>query len=197
MYIQQVKKELRCYLHGQTERTAFEERLDKIHAESVLRLEKELLLEDLFLSALIPHLTTIKEQAYSDEELHRLSEALEGKLPFSLPTFARILPHHLSSKDQFVLKAAQSYLQTGNFEGERLFTYQRTEFSAPETLPASISKDLLYLLWMAKKPEQVLSRLGLSEEALQKKIGGLCALLSGEEPAYIRISAADAVLCSL
>lgn len=195
MYINKVKETIVSYLQGEITRSQFEEDLDLINTRCICRTERELLFEDLFLSALIPHLTTIKEQAYNDEELQRLLEALEGKIPFSLPVFITVKDHHLEKEHKKVLLLAREFLNSGTISDQSLFSYDRQEFRAPKTVPDALMKDLSYLLWMAKKPEHVLSRLGLSKDILQKKIAHLCALLSGEEVVFIRLSVNDATLC--
>jgi hypothetical protein len=191
----QLKQFLLAYQNGALTRQELNTQLDLLNRDCIKRTEQELLFEDLFLSALIPHLTTIKEQAYSDEELHRLSEALEGKLPFSLPVFITVKAHHLENEHKKVLLLAREFLNSGTLSDQSLFSYDRQEFRAPKTIPDALMKDLLYLLWMAKKPEHVLSRLCLSKDILQKKIAHLCALLSGEEVVFIRLSINDATLC--
>lgn len=188
MNILQLQQHLKTYQKGELTRQELNAQLDLLNRECIKRTERELLFEELFLSALIPHLTTIKEQAYNDEELQRLSEALEGKIPFSLPVFITVKDHHLEKEHKKVLFLAREFLNSGTLSDHSLFGYDRKEFKAAKTVPDALMKDLLYLLWMAKKPEPVLSKVGLSKEALQKKIEHLCALLSGEEPILAKLS---------
>ncbi|MBQ8911412.1 MAG: hypothetical protein IJY89_02445 [Clostridia bacterium] len=165
-----------------------------INTRCIKRTEQELLFEDLFLSALIPHLTTIREQAYNDEELQRLSKALEGKIPFSLPAFITVKAHHLEKEHKKALSLAREFLNSGTISDQSLFDYDRKEFQSPQTVPDALTKDLLYLLWMAKMPERVLVQVGLSKDVLEKKIEHLCALLGGEEPIFAKISVNGASL---
>ena len=183
-----LKEHLQSYLSGTISRESLTQNLDALQKASFSRLKTDLFFPDLFLCALIPHLTTIPEQAYSDEELRLLLRVLENNEPFSLPYFCTIAPYHLKDAEFQVLCLAEDYLKKGTVPQSILFENKRYEFEEPKTLPALMAKDLLYLLWMAKKPQWLLFRKGLDQSDLNGKIERLASLLAGREPTFLRIS---------
>ena len=187
MSIPTLKEHINDYLSGNISREELDQKLDTLHHQVILRLKDDLYFEDLFLSALLPHLTTLPEQAYSDEELRLLLKALEDGQPFCLPRFITLSPRHLNDHDLKVLCLAEDYLKKGELPESPLFENKRYEFEMPKTLPSLMAKDLLYLLWMAKKPEWVLSKTGLDRRELKEKIQSLVLLLSGMRTAYLRV----------
>ena len=187
MSIPTLKEHINDYLSGRISREELDQTLDALHHQVILRLKDDLYFDDLFLSALLPHLTTLPEQAYSDEELRLLLKALEEGQPFCLSCFITLSPRHLNDHDLKVLCLAEDYLKKGELPESPLFENKRYEFEIPKTLPSLMAKDLLYLLWMAKKPEWVLFRKGFDRTELKEKIKSLVRLLSGMRTAYLRV----------
>ncbi|MBQ7847609.1 MAG: hypothetical protein IJ344_04910 [Clostridia bacterium] len=182
-----LKEHIRAYLKGEISREELDAHLDKLHDDCVRRQKNDLFFEDLFLSSLLPHLTAIPEQAYSDSELRRLLEMLDKKEPLALPCFITVTPLHLSDRDLQILCLAEDYLKKGEVPQSPLFENKRYEFEIPKTLPALMAKDLLYLLWMAKKPQWVLFRKGLDHDDLKGKIERQVSLLSGRQTAFVQV----------
>ncbi len=187
MSIPYLKEHINDYLLGRISKETLNHDLDALHHEVILRLKDDLYFEDLFLSALLPHLTTLPEQAYNDEELRLLLKALDNGQPFCLSCFITLSPRHLNDHDLKVLCLAEDYLKKGELPESPLFENKRYEFEIPKTLPSLMSKDLLYLLWMAKKPEWVLFRKGLDRDDLKSKIEKQVSLLSGMQTAFVQI----------
>ena len=187
MSIAYLKERISAYLKGEISREELDAHLDKLHHDCVRRQKNDLFFEDLFLSSLLPHLTAIPEQAYSDGDLRQLLGMLEQKEPFVLPCFITVTPLHLSDRDLKILCLAEDYLKKGEVPQSPLFENKRHEFEIPKTLPALMAKDLLYLLWMAKKPQWVLYRKGLERAELKEKIEKLVCLLSGRQTAFVQV----------
>lgn len=187
MSISYLKEHINDYLLGRISKETLNNNLDALHHEVILRLKDDLYFEDLFLSALLPHLTTLPEQAYNDEELRLLLKALDNGQPFCLSCFITVSPRHLNDHDLKVLCLGEDYLKKGELPESPLFKNKRYEFEIPKTLPSLMSKDLLYLLWMAKKPEWVLFRKGLDRDDLKSKIERQISLLSGMQTAFVQV----------
>ncbi len=177
---------LRTYLEGGLSREAFSKRLEEAYDETLLRAEKMLAFEDLFLVQAMAYAEGSSPVCYSNEELRTLQDAIEGRISCAYTRFIRIRQEQLSEKEGDLLVLAKEFLKEGSLKQSFCLKNQRREFFMPKTLPASIAYELEYLLWIAVSKKRSLL-VQLSEANLCQKIAHCVALLSGDTVACVTV----------
>ena len=135
--------------------------LEQMSGEAAERLQKEKRIEDIFLSQLLPWLTTVSEQAYQKEDIDCLIEALQGKRPLSYHCCIVISLDMLSEYEKQILAIAQEYLKEKRYDclSERnqavwrdiraRRSCTRMEFYTVETVTEWLAYQIEWLLWIA------------------------------------------------
>ncbi len=173
--------------------------LDNIQVEIYNRRKVNLYIEDIFLSSLIPWVTTIPEQAYTVSELGKAVDALNGQASISYASFARVLPSMLTDDDRALLKIAHACVEENSSddfltENDKLlfssiqnkYGNQRMEFYRFTTVTEWISYQLISLIRIRiAASKHAWAHFGASINEIKQKIQRYIFMLEGKEAMYI------------
>lgn len=203
MFKEQIIEILSEYLDKKIVRDEMCDQLDRMSVE-IAKNYCQLRIEDIFLSHLIPHITTIPEQAYSDVELGQIIEALQGTIPISFAGFIRVLPEILNDDEKQMIRIvrrytdenapndARNYLTLESQDKEMLnhmwrrYQGKRMELYGFSTVTEWLLYQVMRLLRIGCN-ERALKGMGkgLTVEEIKEKMRRYVNILEGKENSYI------------
>ena len=197
---EQLKKLLLSYLDGQITREVLHERIEE-QTTALLRENRQsargIHNDVLFWLHATAHIDCDPEEAYTDGELKRLSDALEGKAYLAHSFFLhKISAEDLTDDQRALLLLADSFLSHGCSLGEAQKEKlrgiigkfgQHPEFYDPQTVEETLAVRLAYLLDTAAS-ERHLRALRLEKSDLCEKVRYVTDMLAGRIPVYCTVT---------
>ena len=197
---EQLKKLLHDDLDGQITREVLHERIEE-QTTALLRENRQsargIHNDVLFWLHATAHIDCDPEEAYTDGELKRLSDALEGKAYLAHSCFLhKISAKELNDEQRTILSLAESFisqgctLDKGQKEALRGIIGKfgpHPEFYDPQTVEETLAVRLAYLLDTAAS-EQHLRALRLEKSDLCEKVRYVTDMLAGRIPVYCTVT---------